>query len=189
MKLKLLTAAALLMAAPALAQSPAFAPTKTLKVTRDDDTGAEGTLRWAIEENNRNPGQYRIELQGGAVIRPLKELPPIIGPVVLENPDHARTGSYASIDGSAYVIGEGTKACPGAVAGQYGTNVRTTTNPGLILRDTKGVEIRGLEVRNFCIGILLNRASDNVIADNLITGNKGGAGIMLTGDDGTGKST
>ncbi|MFT4076079.1 MAG: NosD domain-containing protein [Asticcacaulis sp.] len=190
MKTLLITTALAVFAMPALAQSPAFAPKTTLAVTSAADDGSAGTLRWAIEQNNLNPGQYRIALSSGlGVIKPGHELPPILGPVIIEGTDYAKTGAYAVIDGSAYVIGDGARACPGAVPGQYGTNVRTTTNPGLILRDTHGVEIHGIEVRNFCIGILINRASDNDISDNRIVGNKGGAGIMLTGDDGKGNST
>ncbi|MEE7545930.1 3-dehydroshikimate dehydratase [Xanthomonas sp. Kuri4-1] len=188
----------------AVLASPAFAQTlagpalprgeqQVLKVTRYADDGGEGTLRWALETNNAHPGHYRIQLsaigQAPYVIRPTRELPPIKGPVVIENVDYARNGTYVAIDGSAYVIGSGRKACPGAVPGQYGTNVRTTTNPGLILRDTEAVEIRGLEISNFCIGILINRASGNLIHDNRIVGNKGGAGIMTTGDDGQGNAT
>lgn len=188
----------------ALLATPAFAQTlagpalprgvqTVLKVTSYADDDAEGTLRWAIQRNNADPGHYRIELSaiGTApyVIRPTHELPPIKGPVVIENVDFARNGTYVAIDGSAYVIGPGTRACPGAVEGQFGTNVRTTTKPGLILRDTEAVEIRGLEISNFCIGILVNRASGSLIHDNRIVGNKGGAGIMVTGDDGKGNAT
>jgi 3-dehydroshikimate dehydratase len=57
-------------------------------------------------------------------------------------------------DGSGYIEDKGMQTCPGAVPGQYGANVRTTTNPGLALVDTQGVDISGLEIRNFCIGVL-----------------------------------
>lgn len=176
----------------ATAAAPATALT-TLVVDRYADDQQPGSLRWAIERNNEQPGQFRIEIRpvGKApyVIKPLTPLPPIQGPVVLEGSAWARNGQFVAIDGSAYIIGDGTQACPGAVPGQFGTNVRTTTGPGLVLRDTQGVSIQGLEVRNFCIGILLNRASNNVIQDNRIIANKGGAGIMLTGDDGQGNPT
>lgn len=177
------------LAGPALARGQL----QVLKVSRYDDDDGQGTLRWALETNNANPGRYRIELSafGAAphVIRPVRELPAIKGPVVIENVDWARTGRFVAIDGSAYVTGPGSRACPGAVPGQYGTNVRTITKPGLIVRDTEAVEIRGLEIRNFCIGILINRASGNLIHDNRLVGNKGGAGIMVTGDDGNGNAT
>ncbi|WP_337994271.1 right-handed parallel beta-helix repeat-containing protein [Pseudomonas putida] len=176
----------------AIAAAPATAST-TLVVDRYADDQQPGSLRWAIERNNQNPGQYRIEIRPVGkppyVIKPTSPLPPIQGPVSLEGSAWARTGQFIAIDGSAYIIGDGTQACPGAVAGQFGTNVRTTTGPGLVLRDTRGVNISGLEVRNFCIGILVNRASNNVIQDNRIIANKGGAGIMLTGDDGQGNPT
>ncbi|WP_233444331.1 right-handed parallel beta-helix repeat-containing protein [Pseudomonas monteilii] len=71
----------------------------------------------------------------------------------------------------------------GKTAGEYRTELPQR------LRDTQGVHLSGLEVRNFCIGILINRASGNVTEDNRIVANKGGAGIMLTGDDGAGNPT
>ena len=67
--------------------------------------------------------------------------------------------------------------------------MRTLTNPGLAIVDTQGVEIRGLEIRNFCIGVLIHRASGNVVEDSRIVASRGGAGVMLTGDDGNGGST
>jgi len=194
-----------LLATPAFAQTvaadPAIAgiaqpraqPTQVLKVTRYADDGNPGSLRWALEQNNANPGNYRIELaaigQGPYVIHTRSELPPIKGPVVIENVDYLRNGTYVAIDGAEYVGGTDPASCPGAVPGQYGTNVRTTTKPGLILRDTQGVQLRGVEVRNFCIGILINRASGNLIEDNRIVHNIGGAGLMMTGDDGKGNAT
>jgi 3-dehydroshikimate dehydratase len=175
------------------ADTPAPTAPETLVVNHYADDGSEGTLRWAIERNNQNPGHYRIEIQavGSApyVIKPATELPAIVGPVTIEGAAWKHSGDFIAIDGSDYIKGAGPHACPGAVEGQYGANVRTLSNPGLTLRDTQGVDISGLEVRNFCIGILVNRASNNVIHDNHIVGNKGGAGIMLTGDDGQGNST
>jgi 3-dehydroshikimate dehydratase len=100
-----------------------------------------------------------------------------------------QTGDFIAIDGSGYIVDKGMQTCPGAVAGQYGANVRTTTDPGLALVDTQGVDISGLEIRNFCIGVLIHRASGNVIRDSRIVGNRGGAGVMLTGDDGSGNPT
>ncbi|MDE1168921.1 MAG: NosD domain-containing protein [Pseudomonas sp.] len=184
--------AALLLALPVANLQAAVTPTpdtpETLVVKNYGDEG-EGTLRWAIERNNQNPGHYRIEIRavGGApyVIKPNKELPAIMGPVTIEGSAWKRSGDFIAIDGSNYVKGN----CPGAVQGESGVNVRTLANPGLTLRDTQGVDISGVEVRNFCIGILVNRASNNVIHDSRIIGNKGGAGIMLTGDDGQGNST
>jgi 3-dehydroshikimate dehydratase len=194
-----------LLATPAFAQStsdpaiagvaqPRPAPSEVLKVTSYADDGTPGTFRWALETNNANPGHYRIELsaigKGPYVIKTKSELPPIKGPVVIENVDFERNGTYVAIDGVEYVGGNADpQDCPGAVPGQYGTNVRTTTKPGLILRDTQGVELRGLEVRNFCIGVLINRASGSLIHDNRIVHNTGGTGIMMTGDDGKGNST
>lgn len=179
-----------LLPIPALADAPAR---ETLEVTRYADDGQPGTLRWAIETSNQSPGQYRIAIAAVGkppyVIRPSRALPDIKGPVQITGLPWARNGQFIAIDGSGYIKDQGVRSCPGALPGQFGTNVRTTTNPGLVLRDTQGVHISGLEVRNFCIGILVNRASGNVIEDNRIVANKGGAGIMLTGDDGAGNPT
>lgn len=187
----------LLAVLPSMAQAfqaePARTPLEVLKVERYADDANPGSLRWAISAANQAPGRYRIEIAavGNApyVIRPATPLPEIVGPVQIVGTPWARDGQYVAIDGSAYVTGTGTDACPGAEPGQSGTNVRTTTLPGLVLRDTRGVELTGLEIRNFCIGVLINRSSHSEIHDNRIVANKGGAGIMLTGDDGKGQST
>jgi 3-dehydroshikimate dehydratase len=172
---------------------PAPGVPQVLRVDRYADDADAGSLRWAITTANQAPGRYRIEIAavGSApyVIRPASPLPEIVGPVQIVGAPWASEGRHVAIDGSGYVTGTGTDACPGAEPGQSGTNVRTTTLPGLVLRDTRGVELSGLEIRNFCIGVLINRSSHSDIHDNRIVANKGGAGIMLTGDDGKGQST
>ncbi|MDG2527586.1 right-handed parallel beta-helix repeat-containing protein [Caulobacter endophyticus] len=191
---------AALLASPALAQDPkpiaavaaggpaqGAAATELLLVDRDADDGAKGSLRWAIETSNAEPGRYRIEIAAPAIV--LKSaLPPIKGPVSIEGQAFARTGGHNVVDGSGYLPRD-LKSCPGMVQGQYGTNVRTASNPGFALVDTKGVSLRGLEIRGFCIGVLVLRTSNAVIADNRIVRNIGGAGVMLSGDDGKGGST
>jgi 3-dehydroshikimate dehydratase len=175
------------------AQSPSAAVPEVLRVTRTADDGGEGSLRWAIERNNAAAGRFRIEIapagQAPYVIKPASPLPAIKGPVVIEGAAWKRTGEFTVLDGSSYIKDKGPQTCPGAVSGQYGTNVRTTTNPGLALVDTQAVEISGLEIRNFCIGVLIHRSSGNFVHDNRIVGNRGGAGVMLTGDDGNGNPT
>ncbi len=191
---------AALLASPALAQDPkpiaavaaggpaqGAAATELLLVDRDADDGARGSLRWAIETSNAEPGRYRIEVAAPAIV--LKSaLPPIKGPVAIEGQAFARTGGHNVVDGSGYLPRD-LKSCPGLVQGQYGTNVRTASNPGFALVDTRGVTLRGLEIRGFCIGVLVLRTSNAVIADNRIVRNIGGAGVMLSGDDGKGGST
>jgi 3-dehydroshikimate dehydratase len=39
------------------------------------------------------------------------------------------------------------------------------------------------------LALLIHRSSGNVIHDNRIIGNRAGAGVMLTGDDGSGNAT
>lgn len=176
------------------AQAPAAqAGPEVLHVTSVADDGQPGTFRWALETSNATPGRYRIEIapSGPAphVITLKSALPPIKGPLTIEGTLWKQTGEYVALDGSGYITDKGKDTCPGAVAGQYGTNVRTTTNPGIRLIDTTTVEISGLEIRRFCIGILLNRTSGSFIHDNRIVANRGGAGVMLTGDDGQGNPT
>jgi 3-dehydroshikimate dehydratase len=163
-----------------------------LRVDREADDEARGSLRWAVATSNAEPGRYRIEI-GGADGRPLNivlksPLPPIKGPVTIQGQAFVRDGRYTVIDGAGYLARD-LKSCPGVVPGQYGTNVRTTSNPGLALVDTRGVVLSGLEIRGFCIGVLLLRTSNSVIVDNRIVRNIGGAGVMLSGDDGNGGST
>ncbi len=189
----LLAASALPVCGSAYQAEPVPEALSVLTVDRYADDTAPGSLRWAIATANRAPGRHRIEIAAVGrppyVIRPASPLPEIRGPVQIVGTARGVDGQYVAIDGSAYVRGQGTDACPGAEPGQSGTNVRTTTLPGLVLRDTRGVELTGLEIRNFCIGVLINRASDNELHDNRIVANKGGAGVMLTGDDGSGQST
>ena len=175
------------------AQNATPATPEVLRVTRYADDGNAGSLRWAIEQSNLAPGRWRIEIVANGtppyVIKPASPLPPVKGPVQIEGAAWKKTGDFIVLDGSAYVENKGTQTCPGAIPGQFGANVRTTTHPGLALVETRGVDISGLEIRNFCIGVLIHRASHNVIHDNRIAGNRGGAGVMLTGDDGNGNST
>ncbi len=171
-----------------------FAQAETFTVNNYADDGAQGTLRWAIEQSNANPAQENeilIQPVGKApyIIKANKPLPPIKASVKIMGTEWAKTGEYTVIDGSNYIKGEGAKACPGANPEQYGTNVRTTTLPGLVLQDVNGVTLRGLDVRRFCIGVLVNRSSNNLIQHNRFSNNYGGAGVMITGDDGKGNPT
>jgi 3-dehydroshikimate dehydratase len=191
-------AALLLLALPAQASAQASAQVpapavEALRVTRYADDGNEGSLRWAIEASNRAPGRYRIEIAAAGtppyVIKPTALLPAIKGPVQIAGAAWAKTGEFIVLDGAGVVEDKGPQSCPGAVPGQFGANVRTTTAPGLALVDTAAVDISGLEIRNFCIGVLIHRSSGNTIHDNRIVANRGGAGVMLTGDDGNGNAT
>jgi 3-dehydroshikimate dehydratase len=187
------TIAAVLLAAASL---PLMAQTgkssngpRALRVTSAGDDGASGTLRWAIEASNATAERETIELAASEPIVPKAALPAIKGPVQIVGGAWSRTGAYSVIDGSGYVPRGGPESCPGATAGEYGANVRTMTLPGLQLLDTDDVEISGVEVRRFCIGVLINRSTRVVIHDSRIAGNRGGAGVMLTGDDGRGNPT
>ncbi|MEB5475704.1 right-handed parallel beta-helix repeat-containing protein [Acinetobacter pollinis] len=167
---------------------------ETYHVNRYEDDGEKGSLRWAIEQSNANTtqeNQILIEAVGQSpyVIKINKPLPPIRSSLKIIGTQWEKTGEFITLDGSNYIPDEGAKACPGAVSGQYGTNVRTMTLPGLVLQDVNGITIKGLDIHRFCIGILVNRSSNNLIQHNRISNNYGGSGIMITGDDGKGNPT
>ena len=134
MHLRVAVIALLLGTCVATAQT---APVETVRVTRTGDDRLEGSLRWAIERNNTAPGRFRIEIdpEGAAplVIRPASLLPAIKGPVRIEGGPWKRTGVLVAIDGSGFIEDKGQRTCAGAAPGQYGANVRTTTNPGLAI--------------------------------------------------------
>ncbi|MEH0194289.1 NosD domain-containing protein [Caulobacter sp. CCNWLY153] len=187
--------AAVLLAVPMTAQAQTVVAADSRQVLTVDhyaDDGQPGSLRWAIETSNGQPGHYRIEItpvgQGALTLRIDRPLPPIKGPVKIEGTAWKADGRFTAIDGSGYIKRD-LKDCPGANPAEYGTNVRTTTKPGLVLIDTREVELTGLEVRNFCIGVLVLRTSNSSIHDNRIVRNIGGAGVMFSGDDGQGGST
>lgn len=183
--------AALCVLAMFAATSARTAPPSTgrvLRVTSSADDTSPGTLRSAIELSNATPDRDTISIEVPRItVR--APLPTIKGPVSIEGSEWRRTGEYATIDGSDYVQGNTPESCPGATPGQFGANVRTMTAPGLQLIDTGDVDIAGIDVHHFCIGILLNRATRVDIHDNRITNNLGGAGVMITGDDGQGNPT
>lgn len=171
-----------------------FASAETYIVDRYQDDSAKGSLRWAIEQSNANAAQENeIQIQAvdkaPYVIKLNQALPPIKSSVKIIGTQWDKTGEFIAIDGSNYIKGQGAKACPGANPEQYGTNVRTTSLPGLVLQDVNGVTLKGLDIHRFCIGVLINRSSNNLIQHNRISNNYGGSGVMLTGDDGKGNPT
>src|SRR5262245_64646797 len=130
----------LLVALPCSASAQTPALPEVLRVTRYADDGNEGSLRFAIETSNRAPGRYRIEIEavGSApyVIKPNAPLPPVKGPASIEGLAWKKTGEFIIVDGTGYIEDKGPQTCPGAVPGQFGANVRTTSYPGLALIDT-----------------------------------------------------
>jgi len=177
--------------------------TNVFRVYKGTDDGSPGTLRWAILQANQSPGLDKIVIEPRGnrplVIKPDSLLPTIQGPLVIEgdgdwrrepgpkqHPDH---GPDVVIDGSSFIDTSTIQSCPGENPNQFGPNVRTVQKPGLAIVDTEGVEISGLEVRDFCIGILVWRSKNNFIHHNRLVNNIGGAGVMFTGDNGAGGVT
>lgn len=173
---------------------PAADP-NVLSVFKPGDDGSEGTLRWAIQKSNQSPGQYTIQVGSKGnetlIIKPSSELPAIIGPAKILGAWSGSGSPTVVLDGSGWlnmsdVVAPGLpKACPGENPGQYGPNARMIRNVGLKVRDSKSVEIAGFEVRNFCIGIMLHRSSNNFVHHMRLYKNVGTSGILLTGDDET----
>jgi 3-dehydroshikimate dehydratase len=107
------------------------------------------------------------------------------------------------LDGSGLVKPRTPADCPGATAvynaqtsaWEYsapsgtGPNVRGYYGAGLTVHDSKDVEISGLEIRNFCIGVAAVRSSNVDIHDVKIVDSHGAAGVIFTGDDGSGGRT
>jgi hypothetical protein len=169
------------------------------KVYKGTDDGSPGTLRWAILQANQSPGLDKIEIEAGGnrplVIKTNSLLPTLQGPLVIEgDQDWPRKSGHDQgpdvvIDGSNFIDTSTIQSCPAENANQFGPNARTFTNPGLAIVDTHDVEISGVEVRNFCIGIMVLRSKNNFIHHNRLFKNIGGAGVMFTGDDGAGGAT
>ena len=174
---------------------PPADPRIALVVDKGSDDGAEGTLRWAITRSNAEPGKYRITFKPDALtIRPVSELPSIVGPARIEGVAGSG-GPSVVLDGvllydlkQVNAAGNPT-ACPGEADGQFGANVRSLKNAGLKVVDSGNVEIEGIEVRNFCTGIMILRSHDNRIRKVRLFNNLGASGVLLTGDDGAGNPT
>ncbi|WP_394840427.1 right-handed parallel beta-helix repeat-containing protein [Pendulispora rubella] len=89
------------------------------------------------------------------------------------------------MDGAHIVDGTTTASCPAENHAGSGPNVRSLQKPGLAVVDSGHVTVSGLEIRHFCMGVMLLRSHDNHIHHNVIHDMVGAAGIMITGDDGT----
>lgn len=107
------------------------------------------------------------------------------------------------LDGSKLVKPRTPDACPGATVtyntqtNQWdssrvqgsGPNVRGYYGAGLAVHDSEKVEIYGLGIRNFCIGVAVVRSHDVNLHDLTISDSHGAAGVIFTGDDGHATST
>jgi len=168
-----------------------------LEVTRAEDDGRPGSLRWAIEQSGKSTGPHIINLKPRdgepLVIRLRKELPPITMPVEIRGnwTKDSLGAPQVILDGSLLVDLKPMESygnplnCPGVVPGTYGPNVRATANAAVTIADTGNVRLSGFEIRNFCIGVLSLRSHDNVISNMRFENNLGGAAVLLSGDDGT----
>jgi 3-dehydroshikimate dehydratase len=172
-------------------------------VTTTNDAGP-GSLRQAILDSNRTTGPNVIEIDLPAaaappVIMPERQfLPPINGPAVVRS-----RGGAVILDGSRPVKPRTPADCPGATAvydanaNLWRTSRATGSGPGargyygagLAIHDSRDVEISGLEIRNFCVGLAVVRSHGVYLHDLKIDDNHGAAGVLFTGDDGQGTAT
>jgi 3-dehydroshikimate dehydratase len=168
--------AVLLLGGAAVAQAATFVVNSTA------DDGSANTLRWAILQNNAQPGGNTIQIVPSASpfrINLNSLLPPIIGPAIVTTASRG-----VVIDGANFIDGNDQSSCPGETSG-FGPNVRSLQKPGLAVVDSRNVEISNLEITNFCIGVMLLRSHDNHVHHNTIHNTAGAAGVLVTGDDGT----
>ena len=130
----------------------------------------------------------------------LGALPPLVGPVVVQGVRTGRPGSPPAvvIDGSELVAPRTPAACPGAThaydfaRGAWiatriigaGPNVRGYYGAGLAVHDSHDVEITGLEIRNFCAGVVGVRSNNVNVHGVRLVDHHGAAGLIFTGDDG-----
>lgn len=190
MRRALASAAALAMCTGVVMAQQAAAsvsPAGTFLVTQSADDGSPGSLRWAITQADASSvASPTIIITPQAGIITLNSLLPSI--------THSMriTGEAGSrpvgIDGRNVVDTSTATSCPGW-AGGYGPDVRTISNPGFAVMDTSNVTISHVTVQNICIGMLSLRGAHNTFSYDVLQNTVGGAGIMITGDDGNGNST
>ncbi len=179
-------------------------------VTNNNDDGP-GSLRQAILDSYAISGSNVIEFAISGtppyVIKPQGQfLPPLKGPVVVRAKMAANTKLRAPevvLDGSGLVKTRTPDDCPGQTAhynfqtnrweysGARGTgpNVRGYYGAGLAVQDSHDVEISGIEIRNFCIGVATVRSSNVYVHDIKVVDSHGAAGVIFTGDDDNSGST
>ena len=190
MKRALASAAALAMCTGvAVAQHAAASVSLagTFLVTRSADDGNPGSLRWAITQaDSSSGGSPAIIITPQAGIITLNSLlPSITHPMRIIGEAGSRP---VGIDGRNVVDTSTAMSCPGW-AGGYGPDVRTISFPGFAVMDTSNVTISHVTVQNICIGMLSLRGAHNTFSYDVLKDTVGGAGIMVTGDDGNGNST
>jgi 3-dehydroshikimate dehydratase len=184
-----------ILVALALCGAAGAADAAVFVVNNTNDSGP-GSLRQAILDSNRAPGPNVIEIDLPAgetpnVISPVGQfLPPIKGPVIVRvkgtepvpPPPPAPGGRggrggrggtppkpIVILDGSNLVKPGTPDACPR----------ESVTGAGLAVHDSDNVEIYGLEIRNFCIGIAVVRSHDVILHDLKISDSQGPAGVIF----------
>jgi len=122
--------------------------------------------------------------RGGGILpaaRPVTELAPR---VVLDGSNLVKPRVLADCPGATFNWNAGNGEWEKSDVRGQGPNVRGYYGPGLAVQDSHDVEISGVEIRGFCVGIVTVRSSNVYIHDVKVVDNQGAAGVMFTGDDG-----
>jgi len=152
-------------------------PSSEFVVTNSTDSGV-GSLRWAIEQANSNPGPdiiyFHTSYMTGSTIMPLSNLPPL-------------TDDGTVIDASWNWVGDWPGGKPGVTidgSQYYGL--------GLRIEGARDITIKGLEIQDFSVGVFIDTdASNNTIGEGaspfgggrMLIHSCGTAAVFINGDD------
>lgn len=143
----------------------------TFTVSKLQDNSSEGTLRWAIEQANSNPGPDTILFNLDGTILLSSQLPPIVDDGTI-------------IDASDQWQGDWPKGEPGIILNGKGASLNTC---GLIIDGAEGCVIKGLCIKGFTKdGLQIrNNAQNNQIGgsgkgERNVIANNNGCGILTS---------
>jgi len=140
----------------------------TYRVINTDDTG-DGSLRWAIESANDNPGLddivFNIKKSGPHMIQPTFPLPELKEEVVIDG--YTQPGAKYATDHSNAVL---KIVLDGSL---------TPDTTGLSLSSaTHGCSIKGLKIQQFKLAIGIDGHDNSVEGNHILDGVYEGIGIM-----------
>jgi hypothetical protein len=157
-------------------------------VTNTNDSGV-GSLRWAIENANSTAGSdtvtFNIPGAGVQTIRPLSPLPEITDAIIIDGttqPGYSGSplieldGSQAGTSAVGLVISAGNSTVKGLVINRFRTGIDLLGDgTNLIQGNYIGTDATGTVALGNNAGISIFNGVNNVVRDNLISGNIGTA--------------